>query len=50
MEIKPQAAVIPKDTAQFEQGKYGPVFPKTAGVLRVHDRRQGEARPRRRDA
>lgn len=29
MEIKPQAAIIPKDTAQLEQGKYGPVFPKT---------------------
>lgn len=29
MEIKPQAAVIPKDTSQFEQGKYGPILPKT---------------------
>lgn len=29
MEIKPQAAVIPKDTSQFEQGKYGPISPKT---------------------
>jgi hypothetical protein len=29
MEIKPQAAVIPKDTDQLEQGKYGPIFPKT---------------------
>lgn len=29
MEIKPQAMVIPKDTSQFEQGKYGPIFPKT---------------------
>ncbi|MEU6509170.1 MULTISPECIES: hypothetical protein [unclassified Streptomyces] len=29
MEIKPQAAVIPKETGHLEQGKYGPVFPKT---------------------
>jgi hypothetical protein len=29
MEIKPQAAVIPKDLSQFEQGKYGPILPKT---------------------
>jgi hypothetical protein len=29
MEIKPQAAVIPKDTAQLEKGKYGPIFPRT---------------------
>jgi hypothetical protein len=28
-EIKPAAAVIPKDTSQLDQGKYGPVFPKT---------------------
>jgi len=29
MEIKPQAAVIPKDTGHLEQGKYGPIYPKT---------------------
>ena len=29
MEIKPQAVVIPKETGQLEQGKYGPIFPKT---------------------
>jgi hypothetical protein len=29
MDIRPQAAVIPKDTAQLEKGKYGPIFPKT---------------------
>jgi hypothetical protein len=29
MEIKPQAVVIPKETDQFEKGKYGPIFPKT---------------------
>src|SRR3954467_12755684 len=28
-EIKPAAAVIPKDTSQLDQGKYGPVFPKS---------------------
>jgi hypothetical protein len=29
VEIKPQAVAIPKETAQLEQGKYGPIFPKT---------------------
>jgi len=29
MEIIPQAAVIPKDTAKLAKGKYGPIFPKT---------------------
>lgn len=29
MEIIPQAAVIPKDTAQLPKGKYGPIFPRT---------------------
>ncbi|MFG3011486.1 hypothetical protein ACGFZB_13700 [Streptomyces cinerochromogenes] len=29
MEIKPQAVVIPKDTDHLEQGRYGPVFPRT---------------------
>ncbi|GIG00985.1 hypothetical protein [Catellatospora citrea] len=29
MEIKPAAMVIPKDTSHLEQGKYGPVFPRT---------------------
>src|SRR5262245_10169785 len=29
MEIKPQAVVIPKETAHLEKGKYGPIFPKT---------------------
>ncbi|MEV5012155.1 hypothetical protein AB0K74_34200 [Streptomyces sp. NPDC056159] len=29
MEIKPQAVVIPKEADHLEQGKYGPVFPKT---------------------
>lgn len=29
MEIKPAAVMIPKDTSHLEQGKYGPVFPRT---------------------
>src|SRR3954467_2926245 len=29
MEIIPQAAVIPKDTAKLAKGKYGPILPKT---------------------
>ena len=29
MEIKPAAMVIPKDTSHLEQGKYGPIFPRT---------------------
>ena len=29
MEIRPQAAAIPKETDHLEQGKYGPVYPKT---------------------
>src|SRR5216117_1506124 len=29
MEIKPAAMAIPKETGKLEQGKYGPIFPKT---------------------
>ena len=29
MEIRPQAMAIPSDTNQLEQGKYGPIYPKT---------------------
>jgi hypothetical protein len=29
MEITPAAMVIPKDTSRLEQGRYGPVFPRT---------------------
>jgi hypothetical protein len=29
VEIKPKAVVIPQETDQLEQGKYGPIFPKT---------------------
>ncbi|MDI1462868.1 hypothetical protein QEZ54_17980 [Catellatospora sp. KI3] len=29
MEIKPAAMVLPADTSQLEQGKYGPIFPRT---------------------
>ncbi|GHJ44277.1 hypothetical protein Cs7R123_16190 [Catellatospora sp. TT07R-123] len=29
MEIRPAAMALPKDTSQLEQGKYGPIFPRT---------------------
>lgn len=29
MDIKPQAVAIPKSTDRLEQGKYGPIYPKT---------------------
>lgn len=29
MEIKPEAVAIPKSTAHLEEGKWGPIFPKT---------------------
>ncbi|MER6581333.1 hypothetical protein [Nonomuraea sp. NPDC001023] len=29
MQIRPQAMVIPKETDHLEQGKYGPVFPRS---------------------
>jgi hypothetical protein len=29
MDIKPAAAVIPKDTSKLEKGKYGPIYPKS---------------------
>jgi hypothetical protein len=29
MDIKPAAMVIPKDGGRLEQGKYGPIFPRT---------------------
>jgi hypothetical protein len=29
MHVEPAAVVIPKDLGKLEQGKYGPVFPKT---------------------
>ncbi|GAB2495638.1 hypothetical protein [Streptosporangium sandarakinum] len=29
MEIRPQAVVIPKETDHLEQGKYGPIFPRS---------------------
>jgi hypothetical protein len=28
-EIKPVAVAIPKDTSQLEQGKYGPIYPRS---------------------
>ncbi len=29
MELKPAAMVLPNDESQLEQGKYGPIFPRT---------------------
>ena len=29
MEIKPRAVALPKSTEKLEQGKYGPIFPRT---------------------
>ena len=29
MEIKPQAMAMPTDTSKLEQGKYGPIYPKS---------------------
>ena len=29
MEIKPQAMAMPQDTKNLEQGKYGPIYPKS---------------------
>jgi hypothetical protein len=29
MEIRPQAMAMPKETKHLEQGKYGPIYPKT---------------------
>jgi hypothetical protein len=29
MEIKPAAVVIPKETNHMEQGRYGPIYPRT---------------------
>jgi hypothetical protein len=29
MEIRPQAMALPKDLGSLEQGKYGPIYPKT---------------------
>jgi len=59
MQLKPQAMAIPKETDQLEQGKYGPIFPKTpanygftliatikpgrAEVIRDYGRRLAEA-------
>ena len=46
MEIRPQAVVLPKDTSQLEQGKYGPIFPKTPacyGFTIIADVKPGRA-------
>lgn len=46
MSIKPQAMAISKDTDQLEQGKYGPIFPKTPanyGFTLIADVKPGRA-------
>ena len=46
MEITPAAMVIPKDTSQLEQGKHGPVFPRTPacyGFTIIADVKPGRA-------
>ncbi|WP_197048853.1 hypothetical protein [Streptosporangium roseum] len=46
MDITPQAVVIPKETGQLEQGKYGPIFPKTPacyGFTIIADVKPGRA-------
>lgn len=43
---RPAAVVLPKDTSELEQGKYGPVFPKTPacyGFTLVADVKPGRA-------
>lgn len=47
---KPQAIAIPKEGYfTLEKGRYGPIYPRTAGVLRVHHHRQDQARNRGRN-
>lgn len=46
MQLKPQAMAIPKETDQLEQGKYGPIFPKTPanyGFTIIADVKPGRA-------
>ncbi len=46
MDITPQAMVIPKETGGLEQGKYGPVFPRTPacyGFTIIADVKPGRA-------
>jgi hypothetical protein len=46
MDITPQAVVIPKETDRLEQGKYGPVFPRTPacyGFTIIADVKPGRA-------
>jgi hypothetical protein len=46
MDITPQAVVIPKETDHLEQGKYGPVFPRTPacyGFTIIADVKPGRA-------
>jgi hypothetical protein len=46
MEIRPQAAAIPKSTEHLEKGKYGPIYPKTPacyGFTIIADVKPGRA-------
>jgi hypothetical protein len=46
MDIKPQAVAIPKSTEHLEEGKYGPIFPRTPacyGFTIVADLKPGRA-------
>ncbi|MFI7422592.1 hypothetical protein [Nonomuraea sp. NPDC049684] len=46
MEIKPKAVAIPKDTDHLEQGKYGPIYPRTPacyGFTIIADIKPGRA-------
>ncbi len=45
---KPAAMAIPKGgyfQDKVEQGRYGPIFPKTAGLLRLLHCRENHPRP-----
>jgi hypothetical protein len=44
---KPAMMAVPKEGYfELERGRYGPIFPRTPGLLRVHDHRKGHTRPR----
>ena len=46
---KPAAMAIPKggfSKDKVEQGRYGPIFPKNSGVLRLFDSRKNHPRSR----
>ncbi|MEV0560945.1 hypothetical protein [Dactylosporangium sp. NPDC050588] len=50
MEIGPAAVVLPKDTCHLQQGRYGPVFPRTPachGFTIIADVKPGHAEAQR---